>query len=156
MLKTNRGVTLTSLVIYVIVLMIVISIMSVFSANFFKESKELSIKEISREQYIKFLSYITKDINSDKLRFVKSGTTTEGEEYLILKFEDETEHQYILTNDNIYFLDINDTQPKKILLCQNASTDETHPFEYSELDKKINIKFSINKDEFSTALNINL
>ena len=156
MLKTNRGVTLTSLVIYVIVLMIVISIMSVFSRNFYKGSKELAIKDISKEQYTKFLSYITKDINSEELRFIKSGTISENEPYLIFKFENEKEHQYILTNDNIYFLDINDTQPKKILLCQNASTDETHPFEYSELDKKINIKFSINKEEFSTVLNINL
>ena len=37
-----------------------------------------------------------------------------------------------------------------------VTADETHPFEYSELDKKINIKFSINKEEFSTVLNINL
>lgn len=155
-MKSNKGITLISLVIYVIVLMVVISIMSVIAGHFYANTKEISIKQVSNEEYTKFLSYITKDINSDKLRFVKSGTTTEGEEYLILKFEDETEHQYILTNDNIYFLDINYTQPKKILLCQNAFVNETHPFEYSELDKKIDINFELNKKTYSTVLNINL
>lgn len=156
MLKSNRGITLTSLIIYVIVLMIVISIMSVFFGNFFKDTKKLTINEISKEQYTKFLSYITKDINSDDLRFVKSGVTSENEKYLIFKFENEDEHQYILANDNIYFLIINELQPKKILLCQNVSTSAEYPFEYSEVDKTIDINFNINKEQFSTVLNINL
>lgn len=156
MLKSNRGITLTSLIIYVIVLMIVISIMSVFFGNFFKDTKKLTINEISKEQYTKFLSYVTKDINSDELRFVKSGVTSENEKYLIFKFENEDEHQYILANDNIYFLIINELQPKKILLCQNVSTSVEYPFEYSEVDKTIDINFNINKEQFSTVLNINL
>ena len=120
MLKTNQGVTLTSLVIYVIVLMIVISIMSVFSGYFLKNTKEVTINEVSKEQYTKFLSYITKDINSGELRFIKSGTISENEPYLIFKFENEKEHQYILKNENIYFLDINETIPKKILQIGRA------------------------------------
>ena len=154
MLKSNRGITLTSLVIYIIVLMIVISIMSVFTGYFFKNTKELTIKEISREQYTKFLSYITKDINSDSINFVKSGTTDENEKYLIFVFENQKEHQYILKNDNIYLLDISASSTKKILLCQNVSVNQTHPFEYSEAEKNINVKFSINDEKFSAILNL--
>lgn len=153
-MKSDRGITLTSLVIYVIVLMIVISIMSVFAGYFFKNTKEITIKEISNEEYTKFLSYITKDINEDDLYFVKSGTTSMDEKYLIFKFENGKEHQYILENDSIYFLDINESTPKKILLCQNVLNNGTHPFEYSESEKKININFNINKENFSTILNL--
>ena len=61
-MKSNRGVTLTSLVIYIIGLVIVITLMSNFSGYFYKNLSEVTIKQNADEQYSKFLSYITKDL----------------------------------------------------------------------------------------------
>ena len=82
MIKSNKGITLTSLVIYVIVLMIVIGLVSNFSGYFYHNTNNITIKENYEEQYTKFLAYITKDINSDQLNFVKTGTDSE-KKYLI-------------------------------------------------------------------------
>ena len=62
MLKNNKGITLTSLTIYVIVLMIVIALMSGFVGYFNKNINNITASEESDEQFTLFLEYITKDI----------------------------------------------------------------------------------------------
>ena len=99
-MKSNRGVTLTSLVIYIIGLVIIIALMSNFSGYFYKNLSEVTIKQNADEQYSKFLSYITKDANADNLTYVKSGA--EGKDCIIFVFSDGTEHQYIHQNQIYY------------------------------------------------------
>ena len=50
-LKSNRGVTLTSLVIYIIGLTIVIALMGLISNYFYQNITDVTIKQNADEQY---------------------------------------------------------------------------------------------------------
>ena len=72
-MKSNRGVTLTSLVIYIIGLTIVITLMGIISNYFYRNINDVTIKQNADEQYSRFLAYLTKDANSDNLIHVQVG-----------------------------------------------------------------------------------
>ena len=66
-LKSNRGVTLTALVIYVMGLAVVITLMAMILKYFYRNVNDVTISQNADEQYSKFLAYLTKDANSDNL-----------------------------------------------------------------------------------------
>lgn len=150
MLKSDKGITLTSLVIYVIVLMIVIGLMSGFMGYFYKNTNKITIKENYEEQYTRFLSYLIRDTSSDQLYFVK---TDPDNNYLILKYKDGSQHQYVYLDKNksIYYINVSETTPKKILLC-NKVTNLT--MDYSANILQINM--TINDRNYEKLLNINI
>ena len=116
-MKSNRGVTLTSLIIYIIVLILVIGIMNNFLNYFNKNVNEITIKESSNEQYARFMSYFTKDINSEDLVFIKTGDE-ESKEYIIFKLKGNLEHQYIYANNCIYYINKEETTIKKYFFAK--------------------------------------
>ena len=151
-MKSNRGVTLTSLIIYIIGLVIVIALMANLSGYFFKNLSNVTMKQSVEEQYSSFLSYITKDANSNNLINVQS--SLEGKDCIIFQFDDETEHQYIVQDENLYFISIEGANEKKIVLCENVSTSGNNVFTYA--DSKIDINFNICKINFSARLNVKI
>ena len=149
MLKSSKGITLTSLVIYIIVLMIVIALFSNFSGYFFKNVNQITIKEIGDEQFTRFLAYLTKDINLDEINFVKTGTYN-NVNYIILKFEDNIEHQYLYANKAIYYIDKN--RNKTINLCNNVSSCN---FMYDDTTKALTVNIIINNINYTKLLIVN-
>ena len=125
MLKSDKGITLTSLVIYVIVLLIVIGLMSGFSEYFYKNANKITIKENYEEQYTRFLAYLIKDTNSDQLNFIKIKT--------------------------VYYLNVSETTPKKILLCNNV-TDLTMVYSTNILQ----VSMTINGRNYEKNINISI
>ena len=149
-MKSNRGVTLTSLVIYIIGLTIVIAIMGIISNYFYQNITDVTIKQNADEQYSKFLAYLTKDANSDNLVYVQTGVN--GEDNIIFRFDNQEEHQYIVKNSNIYYISVENINEKKIVLCENVLSSKV--FNYS--DNKLEINFKINDKNFETSLNIKI
>ena len=150
MLKSCKGITLTSLVIYVIVLMIVIALMSGFSGYFNKNINQITIKEENNEQFTRFLAYLTKDINNENIKFAKTGQENDIE-YIIIKFEENEEHQYLYKKDSIYY--INEAKNKKIRICNNVNSCD---FEYDNTNKILTVNIVINNEEYSKSLNVNI
>lgn len=150
MLKSCKGITLTSLVIYVIVLMVVIALMSGFSGYFNKNINQITIKEESNEQFTRFLAYLTKDINNENINFAKTGQENDIE-YIIIKFEENEEHQYLYKKDSIYY--INEGKNKKIRICNNVNSCD---FEYDNTNKILTVNIIINNEEYSKSLNVNI
>ena len=67
----------------------------------------MNLKQTGEEEYLRLTSFLTKDINSENLLLVKEGTDfslDEKKQYLIFKFEEGNMHQYIVLNENLYFL----------------------------------------------------
>ena len=147
-MKSNRGITLTSLVIYIIGLTIVISIVGTFTNYFNRNINEVTIKQNAEEEYSKLLAFLTKDVNSDNLVYVESGIN--GIDCAIFKFSDGTEHQYILQNQIIYYLNVENLNEKKIVLCENVTASNV--FEYSV--NILNVNYKVNEKDFSISLNI--
>lgn len=65
-MKSQKGVTLMSVVIYIIVLTTVVGMMSTLTRYFYSNTEETIISSKTAEQNTRFLSYITNDINSRK------------------------------------------------------------------------------------------
>ena len=153
MLKSNKGLTLTSLVIYVIVLLIVIGLMSGFSGYFFKNANIITVKENYEEQYTRFLAYLIKDTNSDQLNFIKIIKTESEDNYLILRFKDGSQHQYVYSDKSksIYYINVSETAPKKILLCNKV---EDLTMMYSANILQLNMK--INGRSYEKNINISI
>lgn len=63
-MKTNKGMTLISLIIYIIVLAILIGMISMFTQYFYKNTDETIVTNNTSEQYTRFIAYLTKDVNS--------------------------------------------------------------------------------------------
>ena len=151
-MKSNKGITLTSLVIYIIGLVLIITLISVFTGYFYKNLEEITVKQNADEQYSSFLSYITKDANSDYLTYVKSAS--DENDYIIFKFKDGIEHQYIYQNETIYYINVENGNDKKIVLCENVGIYAGKIFNYS--DGKIDININIDDNNFSTTLNVKI
>lgn len=108
-MKSQKGVTLTSLIIYITVMLIVISIISVFSSFFYKNVDEIGNKVEPSKEITRFNSFFASDINktsnSKVLECYKSPDLSEN--YVIL--EDGT--QYTYKNGGIY--------RGKVKICEN-------------------------------------
>ena len=62
-MKTEKGVTLISVTIYVIVMLIVVSIITVLTVYFYRNVDVNSANEDFNQQYTRFNSYFTEEIN---------------------------------------------------------------------------------------------
>ncbi len=151
-MKSNRGITLTSLVIYVIGLVIVIAVMGNFTGFFYKNLEYTTMNQNANEQYSRFLSYITKDANSDNLIYVQSGV--QNVDCVIFKFSDGTEHQYITKDEKMYYINSQSDKNEKILLCEKVTTSSENVFNYT--DKTLNINLDIDNQNFTTTLSVNM
>lgn len=63
-MKSNKGITIITLTVYIIVLTVVIGTVSMMMRYFYHNSDETVIAKDSANQYTRFLAYITDDINS--------------------------------------------------------------------------------------------
>lgn len=152
-MRSNKGITLTSLLIYVIGIMVIITIVATFTGYFTQNIHEVTIENIAEEQHSRFITYITKDINSEDITYVK--TPNSNKNYVILYFKDGIEHQYVYSDGNMYFINIeNDTVTKKITLCSGITSYSDDIFQYD--NNVLSYRFNINSEEFSESYNINI
>ena len=103
-MKNERGVTITSIMIYIIVLTIVVIILGRISTYFYTNVKELDNKGSAGIQYTKFSTFITDEINTPQ-----NEIESYGENYI--KFS-KTQNQYTFKNGNIYL--------NKAKICKNV------------------------------------
>lgn len=121
-----------SLMVYLVVLMIVIGIISSFTRFFYKNVDESAVFLNNSEQYLRFLTYFTQDINSKKIELAQVDTKS-----AILNFEDGNTHEYNYSNKCIYYMqkDNKGNIQKKVKICDNV-TDCS--FEYNEESSILN------------------
>lgn len=65
-MKAKKGITIISLIVYVIVLSILIGTTSIIIKYFYNNTEETVISKKTANQYSRFVAYITDDINSRK------------------------------------------------------------------------------------------
>lgn len=76
-MKNSKGITLTSLIIYIIGMLIVVSVISTLTTFF---SKNINIGDINNNtmQYTKFSSVFLEEINTKNNKVISYKTTGEG------------------------------------------------------------------------------
>ena len=132
-MKSNKGITIISLLIYLIVLTIVIGTISTLMRYFYNNEKESYIAENSSGQYARLIAYITDDVNSGKITNVEVSTSD-----IQLTYNDNSIHQYQYIDGKIY--NIIGTN-KKIEICSDVTSAL---FEYDSTNNKITINITMN------------
>lgn len=137
-MRSNKGITLTSLIIYIIVFSIVIGTVSMITGMFTSNFDYAIIESTSHEQYTRFTTYLTDDLNSINLDEV---TVKQPLEYIQITFKDGTRHQYVFEERNIYYKSIKEDGniEKIILLCR-----ETKGYGFYIEDNKLKTHIEMN------------
>ena len=130
-LKNEKGITLTSLVIYIVCLLIVTTIIGTYTTFFYNNIEYVAIEDVAEEEYAKFTAFLVNDINSENRDFIFS--------------YDGNNSSYLQINNN--------TVEKNLLLCKNVTKNDV-PFSYDSNLNKVTIKFIIQDKEFSNEYNL--
>ena len=118
-MNSNKGITLTSLIIYVVAMVIVVTTMSTITSYFYNNVDNMNASTDSSTVFTKFNMYFSEEINiKDNYPLVAST------EYIIFS---KTGNQYTFQNQSIY--------KNQIKICDNI-IDEKCTFEISKTDEE--------------------
>jgi hypothetical protein len=149
-MKSNKGMTLISLMVYIIALAIVIGVISMFTKYFYKNKNETIVSNKTTEQYTMFLTYLTDDINSENVKDLNVDADN-----INLYFTDGSVHQYAFdeSGKKIYYVlyDSKYVKQKQIVLCDNVESSE---FSYDSENDKIKTQIVINSITYNNSFNI--
>lgn len=121
-MKSNKGITLTSLVIYVIAMSIVVATLGILTSYFYNNVDELDADTNSAITYTEFNTYFSKEINTkENYPLLIDGTS----EYIVFS---KTGNQYTFKNKAIY--------QNQVKICNNI---EECTFESSKTDESTEI-----------------
>lgn len=143
-MKNERGITLTALIIYVMGLVIVIGTLSMFLDYYYSNVKKTTYLNSSAEQYSKLTMYITEDINSKEIKNVVCNSSN----YLYFQLNNGEYHQYIYTNDCIYYIERDNSRNVKKQI-QISKKVEKCIFSYDKVKNSINVLVNINGTEYN-------
>jgi len=133
-MKSNKGITLISLIIYIIVFMIVITTVATISGYFTKNTDDVVISANSSEQYTRLTTYLTNDLNSINYKSIN----IRGD-YIDITFLDNSSHQYVFNNNKIYYISYKDREIDKELTLCNQVTDYSLAIDEEKSKLKISI-----------------
>ena len=134
-MQSEKGVTLISVIIYVIVMLIVVSVISVLTSYFYKNVDINSVSEDLNQQYTKFNSYFAEEVNRKGNKILDIGETESDDEsgnqkYIV--FSSGNQYTFIPANKSIYINSV------KI-----AEDIENCTFEEIKEDDKTKVKVTI-------------
>lgn len=98
-LKNNKGVTITSILIYVIALTIVVIIVGRITTYFYTNINLVTGNTVANAEYTKFNSYFTDEINIEGNKVADCGITEDGNYYIIFSVSG---NQYTFLKECIY------------------------------------------------------
>ena len=106
-MKNNKGITLTSLIIYIIGMLIVIATIATLTSFFYKNVDINEVKKESVEQFTKFSSVFSEEMKKRNNKIIECKTNKEvidGNEYKInyIIFSSGNQYTYKQENNTIY------------------------------------------------------
>ena len=104
-MQNEKGITLTSVTIYVIAMLIIIAIISVLTSYFYRNVDINSVSEDLNQQYTKFNSYFIEEVNKKGNKLLESGEIENKsgngiQKYIV--FSSGNQYTYIPENEGIY------------------------------------------------------
>ena len=110
-MKSEKGISLVSLIIYLIVMTIVVTIIARISTYFYKNVSSTDSNLEQNEQLVKFNAFITKEINIQDNIVNDIG---DNGKYIIFN---KTQNQYTFENGAIYIY--------KVKICSKINTNDS-------------------------------
>lgn len=106
-MNNNRGITLTSLIIYIIGMLIVIATIATLTSFFYRNVDINELERLSTEQFTEFSSIFSKEINKKNNKVIECKTNIEvidGNDYKIsyIIFSSGNQYTYKQESNTIY------------------------------------------------------
>lgn len=137
-MKNNKGITLISLIIYVIAMTIVIGIIATLTSFFYKN---INIEDINNDttQFTKFSSIFLDEINKEKNIIIDCKTSLQnGLKVSYIVFSSGNQYTFKSENNCIY--------KNKIKICNNINDCD---FSYLLIDSKYEIKVNFRTEDIN-------
>lgn len=99
-MKSQKGITLISITIYVIVMAIVVGIVAILSTFFYSNVNDANEAVDPLTEYTKFNSFFTDEVNNKDIEVLGCGTTNDGQNYIA--FNNGVQYTYIPENEAVY------------------------------------------------------
>ena len=142
-MKSEKGVTLSSLIIYVIAMSIVIATIATLTNYFYGNINGLNIRTNASKEYTTFNSYFVNEINTKDNYVLTNLLDTTNNDIIVFS----SGNQFKITNNAIYF--------NKIKICKDVTSGT---FVYDESSNKITVTMQISgktfKNEYSLQKDI--
>lgn len=100
-IKSEKGVTLTSLIIYVIAMLITVTIITVVTAYFKKNVDTTPESYTFYSEFTKFESYFSEEVNRDKNSIIEI-VNGQGQEQTYVAFSSGSQFTFVPENNAIY------------------------------------------------------
>ncbi len=145
-MKSQTGITLTSLTVYIIVMTIVIGTVSLISSYFYKDIKGKTNTLEPLVQYTKLNSFLTEEVNRPNIKVLECKTNyidndkTKGISNSYIVFDNGVQYTYVAQNEAIY-------RNKVKIAEQIKSCSFTQSIENAKT--KITINVQANKNNFN-------
>lgn len=129
-MKSEKGVTLSSLIIYVIAMSIIVGTVAGITNYFYGNINSLTTRTKSSKEYTKFNSYFINEINKTDNSVINVDDTT-------IVFSSGNQFKFVNANAGVYF--------NKIKICKDVTS---LTFGYDETTKEITVTMQINGKTF--------
>lgn len=103
-MKSEKGITLISVTIYVIVMTLLVAIISIITNYFYKNINLNSTQEDINNQYTKFISYFSEEVNKENNKILEINTeySDSGNKISYIIFASGNQYTFIQENKSIY------------------------------------------------------
>lgn len=133
-MKSQNGVTLTSLVVYIIAMVVVIGTIATITNYFYGNTSRLNSGTSASKEFTSFNSYFVSQINNHENRVINVSNDSANSSEII--FSSGNQFKFIKENGSnkgaIYY--------NKILICRDVSACQ---FTYTEETKNVNVTMTI-------------
>lgn len=137
-MKNDKGITLTSLIIYIISMLIVIATITTLTSFFYKNVDINKLEQLDTEQFTEFSSIFAKEINIKNNKIIDCKTNIE------MIDEKEYKNSYIIFssgNQYTYKQETNTIYKNNIKICTGIEDcDFSYTFINSTYQIKVNFK----------------
>lgn len=101
-MKTERGITLTILVIYIIIFSVVIGLLASLSSYIYGNLKYIDDDSVDISEFNKFNAYFIEDVKSNSQVQINSQVNSEGKNIVQIVFGDGDIYRYVKEEKSIY------------------------------------------------------
>ncbi len=132
-MKSEKGVTLSSLIIYVIAMSIIVGTVAAITSYFYENINGLTSRTEASKQYTEFNSYFVNEVNKKDNSVLTELLNTETKDIIVFS----SGNQFKFDKNGIYF--------NKIKICKDVTSCT---FEYDEPTNKITVTIQIKGKKF--------
>lgn len=109
-MKSQKGITLVSLVVYIIGMVTLVGVMAVITTNFYKSVNDVDTNINPLSQYTKFNSYFSNEVNQYNISILECRQEN-GQNYIV--FDNGVQYTFVEKNKGIY--------KNKIKICRDVT-----------------------------------